>query len=305
MHLLFQLLFAVMLAATVASLAADRAQRKRLLRLESLVSAENSEPLAVSPPAGQAFAAENLLPPTLVRGMHLAGLQPGPWNIVAVISGFAAAGLIAGLLIGPIAAAGIMAMLLLFAVVALNVLASRRAARLGLLIPGFLDRMRQLLVVGNSVPSAFSKSALGSQPALAKFFAPTLRRLHNGANFCDSIRQSADDLNFYEMHLFAAAIATNTRFGGSLTLALTNLVAYLRKRAAIDREIRSSTAQIRASAWVLGLLPMLVAGAIVLQNREYASWFLTHETGRKLLVYCLISQLMGALLMRAIVKTKF
>ncbi len=102
------------------------------------------------------------------------------------------------------------------------------------------------------------------------------------------MKQSADVIDLYEMHLFAAAVATNVRFGGSLSQALGNLVSYLRKRAAIERELRANTAQIRASAWVLGLLPMLVGGTIVLQNQEYARWFIDTKTGLHMLIYCII-----------------
>ena len=83
--------------------------------------------------------------------------------------------------------------------------------------------------------------------------------------------------------------------GGSLSLALNNLVLYLRRRAAINRELRANTAQIRASAWVLGLLPIVVAMAIMVQNREYAGWFLAHSAGKKMLLYCsVVASLMGA-----------
>jgi tight adherence protein B len=304
MHLLFQLLFAVMLIATIASLAADHAQRKCMLRLKDLVAVDILEAAGLPDAGGPSFVA-GFLSPALARNIGKAGFQPRQHDVAIVIAISLTAALAAALLAGPAAAVGMIAMLLLTGMAALNILASRRAAKLGLLIPGFLDRMRQMLTIGNSLPSAFARTVHGSQPALAKFFAPTLRRIQNGASFCESIRQSADDLDLYEMHLFATAVATNTRFGGSLAHALTNLVAYLRKRGAIDRELRSSTAQIRASAWVLGLLPMLVAAAIVMQNRDYANWFITHAMGKKLLIYCLISQLVGAFLMRAIVKAKF
>ncbi len=145
----------------------------------------------------------------------------------------------------------------------------------------------------------------GAHPLLARFFAPAVRRMGNGASFSASITQSADDIDIYEMRLFAAAVATNMRFGGSLTHSLGNLISYLRKRASIERELRANTTQIRVSAWVLGLLPMGVAGIIIFQNRDYAHWFISHPTGKRMLVYCILSQIAGAFLMRMIVRTKF
>jgi tight adherence protein B len=86
---------------------------------------------------------------------------------------------------------------------------------------------------------------------------------------------------------------------------LNNLVLYLRKKASIERELRASTTQIRASAWVLALLPLGVAAMIVTQNHDYASWFLSHPTGRWMLGYCVLSQAAGMALMRLIVRTRF
>jgi tight adherence protein B len=304
MHFFLQILFVGISVALSLSLLLDRAQRKRLVRLKNLVTGGAAEttvlPATPPPPSMDKF-----LPRALVRNLFQIGIQPTVRNVVFAVATIAMAVLIFGLLAGPEAAAGGTAALLLIGTGTLNILAGRRVAQMGTLIPGFLDRMRQLLTVGNSLPTAFARTAQAAQPALGQFFAPTLRRIHNGAGFCESIRQCSDDIDIYEMHLFATAVAANARFGGSLSQALNNLVIYLRRRAAIERELRSSTAQIRASAWVLGLLPMLVASAIVLQNRDYANWFLTHSQGKTLLIYCLLSQLIGAVLMRAVVKTKF
>jgi tight adherence protein B len=172
-------------------------------------------------------------------------------------------------------------------------------------LPSFFDRVRQMLIIGNSLPTAFARTVQGAQPRLTVFFAPTLRRMSNGVSCSESIRQSAEDIDLYEMRLFAAAVATNMRFGGSLTHSLNNLVSYLSKRASIERELRANTTQIRVSAWVLGLLPMLVAGLIVFQNRDYARWFIVNPTGKHMLLYCIVSQIVGACLMRAVVRTKF
>ncbi len=157
-------------------------------------------------------------------------------------------------------------------------------------MPGFLDRVRQLLSVGNSLPVAFARAVQGAPAPLGSFFAPALRRMNNGASFLDTIHQSANDIDLYEMRLFAAAVTVNTRFGGSLTHSLNNLVLYLRKRTSIERELRASTTQIRASAWCLALLPVGVATMILMQNPEYATWFLAHPTGRWMLGYCILSQ---------------
>lgn len=291
------LLFGGLLAFAMAR----RSRAADLGRLEKLIGLPATR-TTVRPAA---ITVERVIPRALMRNLHVLGIEPHPREILPVVAMIALAILFMVVLIGPVYALGIPAAALLTGLAVLNVMADRRTREIGALMPGFLDRVRQLLSVGNSLPVAFSRAVHGAQPRLAAFFAPALRRMNNGASFPDVIQQSADDIDLYEVGLFSSAVTVNTRFGGSLTHALSNLVLYLRKRASIERELRASTTQIRASAWVLALLPLGVAAMIVMQNHSYASWFLSNPTGRWMLGYCVLSQAAGVALMRLIVRTRF
>ncbi|PKQ04456.1 MAG: hypothetical protein CVT73_13450 [Alphaproteobacteria bacterium HGW-Alphaproteobacteria-12] len=168
---------------------------------------------------------------------------------------------------------------------------------------GYFDRVRQLLVVGNSLSVALSRATQSSPPIIVQFFSPTMRRIANGAGVTESIGQLADELDLYELRLFGAAVETNLRFGGSLTAILANLIENIRRRAAVMREVRVSTSQIRASAWVLGLLPMIVASVVMVQSPDYVRWFIDNPSGQTLLIYCAVSQVLGAVMMRGVVKS--
>ena len=295
------LLALLLLAGLVAFAMVRRSRAAGLSRLEALIGA----PAAGIAARPAAIAMERMLPRSVVRNLHILGIEPSPREVLPglVMAGLAV--LIVAVLVGPPTALGLSAIVLLVGFATLSITADRRIREIGALMPGFLDRVRQLLSVGNSLPVAFTRAVHGAQPRLAGFFAPALRRMHNGASFPDAIQQSANDIDLYEVRLFSAAVTVNTRFGGSLTHTLNNLVHYLRKKASIERELRASTTQIRASAWVLALLPVGVAAMIVMQNFGYASWFLSNPTGRWMLGYCVLSQAAGILLMRLIVRTRF
>tara|TARA_R110002110_G_scaffold12692_39_gene60435 strand:+ start:343 stop:1269 length:927 start_codon:yes stop_codon:yes gene_type:complete len=170
---------------------------------------------------------------------------------------------------------------------------------------GYFDRVRQLLVVGNSLSVALSRATQSSPAIIVEFFSPTIRRIANGAGVAESVNQLAGELDLYELRLFGAAIETNLRFGGSLTAILANLIENIRRRGAVMREVRVSTSQIRASAWVLGLLPMLVASVVMIQSPDYVQWFIEEPAGHTLLIYSAVSQILGAVLMRAVVQTSY
>lgn len=303
MHMLLPILLAMAALGLVAM--SQQARLGRLRRMESLIAIGHKRPVTAAAAVEPSLAAQRFLPRSVVRNLHLLGIEPDLHGAGIVLATAASLVGMVAYFAGILPALALASTALLVGLMLLNILAARRLTELGALLPNFFDRVRQLLTIGNSLPTAFVRSVQGAPPLLAAFFAPTVRRMGNGASFSASIAQSADDIDLYEMHLFAAAVATNMRFGGSLTHSLANLVSYLRKRASIERELRANTTQIRVSAWVLGLLPVLVAGIIIFQNQDYARWFISHPTGKRMLVYCIISQIVGTLLMRMVVRTKF
>src|SRR3546814_13746891 len=68
-------------------------------------------------------------------------------------------------------------------------LGSRRMNALSACMSGFLDRVRQLLIVGNSLSVALARATQSSPPILVEFFSPTIRRIANGAGVAESLNQ--------------------------------------------------------------------------------------------------------------------
>ena len=248
---------------------------------------------------------EKVLPLMLRRRLFQAGIHINParlslmafalafiWIVVVSISGIFVAAIVDGVIV-----------LTSFAII--DQLASRRMNALSGCMSGFLDRVRQLLIVGNSLSVALARATQSSPPILVEFFSPTIRRIANGAGVAESINQLGEELDLHELRLFGAAVETNLRFGGSLSAVLANLIENIRRRSAIDREVRANTSQIRASAWILGILPLVACAAVMVKNPEYVRYFIDTSTGNKLLIYAGLSELVGAILMRSIVRVSY
>jgi tight adherence protein B len=195
--------------------------------------------------------------------------------------------------------------LLFLGLAALDYRASARIRQLSDCMLGLLERMRQLLSVGNSLSVALDRAVENSPPIVAQCLAPTLRRIANGSGVADSLERCAAELDVYELHLLATASRTNLRFGGSMTAILRNIIENIRKRGSVERELRANTTQIRASAWVLALLPILVATLVMLTNRDYARWFLATEKGHGMIFYAALSQIAGVFCMRLVTRTRY
>ena len=261
--------------------------------------------MAASRDAEQENTIERWLPAWLRRRLFQAGIEIEPLNSSVV--GFFGLAILFALVIwlGLAVTVLIATTAILVAIAFVDYLARKRMTAVSNSMLGYFDRVRQLLVVGNSLPVALNRATASSPPILAEVFTPTMRRIANGAGVGESMSQLAEELEVYEIRLFATAIETNLRFGGSISQIIANLIENIRRRSAVEREVRVNTAQIRSSAWVLALLPLLVASLVMVDNDDYIAWFLHDPTGRMLLIYCVVSQIIGGILMRTVVKTSF
>ncbi|HEY4266489.1 MAG TPA: type II secretion system F family protein [Micropepsaceae bacterium] len=281
----------------LARLAAARSRLSDLRRLDTV--------LAAAPHMAQDTKSESRLPPFVSGILARAGWEPTRRQIVTGAAAMLLLALTAMIASGPLAAisSALTSVLLGFAF-----LEYRAAARIRLLAQsmlGFLERIRQLLSVGNSLAVALDRAVENSPPIVGQCLTPTLRRIANGSGVAESLERCAAELDLYELHLLATATRTNLRFGGSMSAILRNIIDNIRKRTSIERELRANTTQIRASAWVLALLPLLVATLVMVTNRDYARWFLSTEKGHGMILYAVASQILGVACMQFVTRTRY
>lgn len=286
----------------VALLLIARTRQAELKRFLALLTLEPQGQL-VAAALGQVPVAA--LPNMLARKLHRAGWAPSATQALGILLVFMLAMATAWVAAGWFAAALAAITLLLAALGVLEYRAQRRMRLLSDCMLGFLERVRQLLSVGNSLSTALARAVDNSPLIVTQYLTPTIRRINNGTGVAESLERCAGDLDVYELHLLATAARTNLRFGGSMTSILKNIIENIRKRATVERELRADTTQIRSSAWVLALLPMLVATVVMLMNTDYARWFLVTPAGHKMIAYAIVSQLIGAWLMRVITQTRY
>lgn len=286
----------------LAAMLGGRAHKADRRRLEQFLAA------AVPSLAQVQSASDGIirsLPEPLRRKLRQAGLEPTPRRLAragAVLLLVAAA---AGLAAGALAALAAAAAALALAAAAIEYTARYRMQLLSGCMIGFLERVRQLLAVGNSLATALARATANSPAIVAATMNPTVRRIANGKGVADSLERCAAEIDLYELHLLATATRTHMRFGGSMTAILSNMIENIRRRTAVERELRADTAQTRFSALVLAGLPVLVGAVVMLSNRGYSRWFLDTATGNRMLAYAAASQLAGLWLMRLITRTRY
>lgn len=183
--------------------------------------------------------------------------------------------------------------------------AQRRIAALVDALPYYIDAVRQMQTVGNSLPQALERSLADAPAIVRSYMEPVARRLQLGAPVAEAMQQLADRLRVPEMSMLAAAIRTNLRYGGSLSAVLSNLAGILRDRIRIRRELKAATSEAKVSSRVLIVMPMLAMALLVAMNPAYLDFFLHDPRGTRMAVVALVLQGAGMLAMRRVMRLDF
>jgi tight adherence protein B len=108
-------------------------------------------------------------------------------------------------------------------------------------------------------------------------FKTVIDRIKVGKTMEDALQDTADKLGIAEFNFFTITLAIQRETGGNLAETLSNLADVLRKRAQMKLKIKAMSSESKASAYIVGSLPFLVAMAISFLNPEYMAPFLTDD----------------------------
>jgi len=90
------------------------------------------------------------------------------------------------------------------------------------------------------------------------------------------------DLPDYKFFVISLSVQRET--GGNLGETLHNLASILRQRQAMKLKVKAMSSEAKASAYILGALPFVMLGLIMLMNPDYGMILFTHDTAIKVAV---------------------
>jgi tight adherence protein B len=209
------------------------------------------------------------------------------------------------LLAGPAVALAVVVGVPMVALSWLQARARKRVQALTDAMPLYLDGVRQLQSVGNSLAQALERALAEAPDAIKSYFAQTGRRLAMGAPVAETMQQLADRLQIPEVSMLAAAIRTNLRYGGSIATVFGNLANILRERVRIRRELDAATSEAKVSAKVLIGMPLVSMALLVALNRNYIEFFFHDPRGRTMSLVAIVLEVMGILIIRRMLRLSF
>lgn len=195
---------------------------------------------------------------------------------------------------GLLAAGGTLCACTVFIYFLLMMRAQKRRQQIVRQVPLFLDGIVRLITLGNSVPAAFQASLQTTEVPLRECLDQVSRMLRTGVEIDRALSHVAMLYGVRELELVGAVLRLSVKYGGRADVMLDRMSSFMRDLEQADRELVAMSAETRLSSWVLGLLPVSIAGFLILSNPGYFGSMWYDPTGRLFVYLAFALQLVGA-----------
>ncbi len=236
-----------------------------------------------------------------------AGLNTSPTVFYLISAGVGAVLAIAGLVIqGPIGAA--MGFFIGF-------LGLPRWA-LGMMVSGRQKKFSNQLADGIDVIVRGVKSGLPLNQCLRIIAAESPEPLRSEfQSLCDaqamgvpldtSMQRMYDRMPMPEVNFFSIVLVIQQKTGGNLSESLGNLSSVLRSRKLMKEKVKALSAEAKASAMIIGALPIIVMSLVYFTRPAYIQTLFTDPMGHLVLLGAAVMMSMGIFIMHKMVNFKF
>jgi tight adherence protein B len=121
----------------------------------------------------------------------------------------------------------------------------------------------------------------------------------------DACQRLYESVPLAEANFFGIVVAIQQRAGGNLAEALSNLSRVLRDRKKMQAKIRAMSMEAKASAVIIGSLPIAVMILVWLTSPNYIELLWTTDLGRVMLACCAVWMSIGVMVMKKMINFDF
>jgi tight adherence protein B len=164
-------------------------------------------------------------------------------------------------------------------------------------LPDFLDGLVRMSHIGNSLPMAFQATLPNVQPPLRGLLDHAMQSARAGMDLDRALALASRPYRIEELELLHVVLGTGMRMGGRADQILHRMSDFMRDLSGAKQELRAITAETRLSAWVIGLLPPVVATFMTFANPAFFTPMFTQPLGHKILLLAAGMEIGGGLLL--------
>ncbi|HKW72912.1 MAG TPA: type II secretion system F family protein [Candidatus Dormibacteraeota bacterium] len=167
-------------------------------------------------------------------------------------------------------------------------------------LPDTLSLLSNALKAGLSLPQAVEAVARNAAPPVSDELHRAIKEMNLGTPTPQALGNIVRRIGSEDLDLIVTAISIQSTVGGNLARILDGISHTIRQRVQMKAQISAMTAQMRASGWIITLLPFIVAGVLDVITPSYFRIMFTAPLGRVMLGLATISIFVGNVFIRRI-----
>lgn len=183
----------------------------------------------------------------------------------------------------------------------LKVLRKRRHHKLARQMPDGLASLAGALRAGLSLPQALASLAEQQPAPFCQEFELVVRKQRLGMPLDQALAELEARVPGNEVSMFVTAVRIARELGGNLSESLERLADTLRRKLAMEDKIVALTSQGKIQGWIVGLLPIFLAGVLYVMEPEAMRPLFTTTIGYVVLGAVAVLELIGFVVIRKIV----
>ena len=187
----------------------------------------------------------------------------------------------------------------------LSFLKRRREARFLDTFPDAVDVIVRGIKAGLPLLDNFKLIAADAQEPVRSEFRTIIETQTIGLTLGEACLKLYERMPLAEANFFGIVISVHQRAGGNLSEALGNLSRVLRDRKRMKAKIQAMSMEAKASASIIGALPIAVMALVYFTSPQYIELLWTTSMGHVMLAGSVLWMTMGILVMRKMINFDF
>jgi len=185
------------------------------------------------------------------------------------------------------------------------VLGQRRLNKFNDQLPDAMNLLAKAVQAGESFEQAIQLVGESSAEPLGTEFRRAGGQLEMGLPIATSMRSLSNRVGSMDMQVFASTVAIHRQAGGNLSQTLDRLAGVIRERITYRRQMRSITGAGRVSAMVISLMAPLIFLYLFFFQPQYGEGLWADPLGKLLIIVAFVSQALGVLWVKYILKSEY
>ena len=184
---------------------------------------------------------------------------------------------------------------------ALKFLANRRLKKFTHEFPNAIDVIIRGVKAGLPLADTLRMIASEGHEPVRSEFRQIVELQTLGLSVAEAVERLPSRIPTPETNYFVIVVSIQQKTGGNLGEALSNLSTVMRERKKMRDKVKAFSAEAKASAVIIGLLPVIVAFLLYLTSPHFIELLWTTKQGRGMLVVATLLEAGGAFVMKRMI----